>query len=189
VTSLILYLAVGLGLLVLLSFALLRRPARAEGGSEALLDARQALNSLRHELLPSDVVQRVFATDDLEYVTRSTPESVQRLFFDERRKVALVWLRQVRKGVASLKAFHLGQARHYAQLELGTEFRLAVSFAIMLLACRALQVALYFGGPYAAPQILGRTVGVAGRICQISEQSLAFLDSDRVSALSGTITN
>jgi hypothetical protein len=140
-------------------------------------------------LLPTDLVQRVFATQDLEYVTRSSPKSLHHLFVEELRKVALVWLRLVRKGVASLKAFHLGQARHYAQLELGTEFQLAVSFAVMLLACRALQVALYFGGPYAAPHILGRTVGVAGRICQISERSLAFLDSDRVGALSGTITN
>jgi len=174
-TSLIIFLVLGASLLLLLVFALSRRRSPAAGSSEAFLDARQALSALQNDLLAADLVRRLFAKDDLDYILQFTPESVQKLFIQERRKVTLVWVRQVRKGVMSLRAFHRGQARHYARLRLETEFKLAVSFAVLLLACRALEIALYFKGPYAAPQIVGRTVGVAGRLCAISEKSLGFL--------------
>lgn len=177
-TSLVLFLALGASLLLLLVFALLRRPGRPEGSSQALLDARQALSALQHDLLLPEVVQRVFARQDLEYVLASTPEPVHRVFIDERRKVAMVWVRQVRRGVLSLRAFHLGQARHYSRVNLATEVQLAANFALLLMASRALEIALFFGGPYAAPQILGGTVGVAARLCRVSQQSLAFLSPD-----------
>jgi hypothetical protein len=184
VTSLVLYLVLGASLLLLLVFALLRRPGRPEGSSQALLDARQALTALQRDLLPPEVVQRVFAKQDLEYVLASSPEPVHRVFLDERRKVAMIWVRQVRRGVLSLRAFHLGQARHYARVNLATELQLAANFALLLIACRALEVALFFGGPYAAPQVLGRTVGVAGKLCRVSQQSLAFLSPDLLRNLS-----
>jgi hypothetical protein len=178
VIALILYLALGAGLLVLLVAGLLRRRASAMGSSQALLDARQALSTLQGDLLPADVVQRVFAKRDLEYVLQATEQPIHQLFVDERRKVALIWVRQVRKGLVSLRTFHRRQARHYARLSFKTEVELAVGFAALLLACRALQVTLYFGGPYAAPRIVGGTVEVAARLCKVSEQSLAFLGVD-----------
>lgn len=183
-TSLVLFLALGASLLLLLVFALLRRPGRPEGSSQALLDARQALSVLQHDLLPPEIVQRVFAKQDLEYVLACTPEPVHRVFVDERRKVAMIWVRQVRRGVLSLRAFHLGQARHYSRVNLATEVQLAANFALLLMSCRALEIALFFGGPYATPQILGGTVGVAARLCRVSQQSLAFLSPDLLGDLS-----
>lgn len=185
-TPLILFMAPGVVLLVLLVAALTRRaPACVEGSSQAVLDARQALNALQNELLPADLIERIFAKQDLDYVKRSTPPSMHEMFLEERRKVGLVWVRQVRKGVVSLRAFHRGQARHYARLSVKTELDLAASFAALLLACRALELALYFRGPYAAPQIVGRTVGVAARLCQVSEKSLAFLNADALAGVVG----
>lgn len=185
--QLILFLAVGAGLLLLVFAAITRRTGgRAEGSSQTILDARHALSTLQKNLLPEELIARIFAKQDLEYVLRSTPEPVQQLFVEERRKVALVWVRQVRKGVVTLRAFHRGQARHYSRLSLGTELDLALSFAALLLVCRALEVALYFRGPYAAPRIVGRTAAVAARLCQVSEKSLAFLNVEAVSDVSGS---
>ena len=176
--ALILFLALGAGLLVLLVVGVVRRRTSAVGSSQGLLEARQALSALQAELLPSDIVQRVFAKQDLEYVLQAAEQPIQELFVEERRKVALIWVRQVRKGVVRLRSFHKRQARHYARLSLTTEVELALGFAALLLACRALQVTLYLGGPYAAPRIVGGTVGVAARLCRVSEQSLAFLEVD-----------
>jgi hypothetical protein len=177
VITLIIFLALSAGLLILMLFALSRRAAPAEGSWQALLDARLALSALQQDLLTGAVVQRVFAKEDLEYIVRATPEPVHKLFIDERRKVALIWVRLVRRGVEDLKAFHLGQARHYARLKLRTELALALNFTSLLLACRALEIALYLRGPYAVPGFVGMTVRVAGRLCEASEKSLAFLSS------------
>lgn len=187
--QLILFLVLGAGLLLLV-LAAITRPISgpAEGSSQTILDARQALNALQRNLLPEDLIARIFAKPDLEYVLRSTSEPVQQLFVEERRKVALVWVRQVRKGLVTLRAFHRGQARHYSRLSLRTEMNLALSFAVLLLACRTLEVALYLRGPYVAPRIVGRTAGVAARLCQVSEKSLAFLNAEALSALSGSST-
>lgn len=187
--QLILFVALGAGLLLLVFAALARRSGgRAEGSSQALLDARQALSALQDNLLPADLIGRIFARQDLEYVMRSTPAEVQKLFIEERRKVALVWVQQVRKGVVSLKGFHRGQARYYARLSLKTEMDLALSFATLLLGCRALELVLYVGGPYSAPRIVGRTVAVAARLCQLSEKSLSFLSPEALIRVSETPT-
>jgi hypothetical protein len=172
--QLIPFLAVGAILLVSL-YTFARRGNRAEGGSGAMVEARQALNALQSGLLPSELVGRIFSREDLEYVESETSEEIREQFLEERKRIALSWVSRVRKQVLSLKRFHLGSARFYAQLSLRTELALAVDFATLLLACRALQIYLYIGGPYAAQGFVGSTAATATRVCQVSAESLAFL--------------
>ncbi len=172
--QLISFLVIGALLLVsLYSFA--RSSNRAEGGSGAMVQAKHALNALQAGLLPPELVGRIFSREDLEYVESETSEEIRELFMEERKKVALFWVSRVRKQVLSLKRFHLGSARFYARLSLRTELALAVDFATLLFACRALQVFLYLRGPYAAPGIVGSTAATAARVCKVSEKSLSFL--------------
>jgi hypothetical protein len=119
VTQLISFIAIALGLGVSLASLALRK--RVEGGSDAMVKAKQALSSLQAGLLPAEM------------------------------------------------------ARFYAGLSLGTEISLGFDFAVLLLACRALQVSVHLGGPYAAPRMVASTAAIANRVCAISERSLAFL--------------
>jgi hypothetical protein len=175
VIQLVLFLALGLAFLFLLYFFARRANVRPEGGAEALLEARQALNSLQSDLLPAGPVERIFVREDFDFVSASCSREIRELFLRERKKLALCWIRHVRTRVLSLQRFYSGQSRHYAQLDLRTEVALGLSFASLLLACRILQVMFYLRGPYAAPQIVARAVGVAGNVCTIFEQSLSFL--------------
>ena len=160
--QLILFLLGGVLLLVSLLF-LARRTPRAEGGGRALAEARQALNTLQVGLLPSDLAGRIFAKDDLEYVMSRAPKRVHAMFFRERKRVALFWVHQVRTQIVCLRRFHLGAARFYSRLSFRSEVALALDFAALLLACRALQVLLYLRGPYAAPGMIGMTMATAAR--------------------------
>jgi hypothetical protein len=188
VISLIFFLCVGM-LLFSSLFLLARRNARPEGTSSALVEARRALRTLQGGLLPADLVKRVFAEQDWEYVRLETPRSVHELFMDERKSIALLWLAQVGKQIRSLQRFHRGAARHYAQLNPRVEVELALSFAALTSACKALQMLVYVAGPYAAPTMVGVVANAAARACKVSEQSLSFLDSMRLSALSGQPTD
>jgi hypothetical protein len=176
--QLILFLLIGALLFLSLIFLVWRSP-RAEDSSAALVEARQALVALQTGLLPMELTGRIFAREDLEYVRSQAPEAVCTMFLSERKGVALAWAAQVRKQLLNLMRFHLGSARFYARLSFRTELALAVQFGGLLLACRALQLVLYVGGPYAAPRIVGATVATAVHVCRISEQSLAFLNSTR----------
>jgi hypothetical protein len=174
VIQLISFLLIGAMLLISLGF-FARGGRRAEGGSGAMVEAKQALNALQAGLLPPELVDRIFAREDLEYVESNTAKEIRELFMEERKIVALSWVSRVRKQILSLKRFHLGSARFYAQLNVRTELSLALDFATLLFACRTLQVFVYFRGPYAAPRIVGSTAATAARVCKISEESLAFL--------------
>jgi hypothetical protein len=177
VIQLIFFLLIGAALLTSLLFLSRRGSPRVEGDSGVLLEARRALDALQGGLLPEELVERIFARGDLDYVASlSAPKSVRELFTIERKKIALSWISQVRCQISSLKRFHVKAARSYAQLGLRTEFQLACHFAALLVACRALSLAVYVGGPYVAPRMVGATAIAAAKICTISEQSLSFLN-------------
>ena len=172
-TQLISFIAIALGLGVSLASLALRK--RVEGGSDAMVKAKQALSSLQAGLLPAEMVARIFDRTDLIYVESQSSNDLREMFLSERKQVVLSWIRRVRQEVNDLKSFHLGSARFYAGLSLGTEISLGFDFALLLLACRALQVSVYLGGPYAAPRMVASTAAIANRVCAISERSLAFL--------------
>jgi len=173
VIQLILFLSIGAALL--LSLGILMRPRRAEGGSTALVQARQALSTLQGGLLPAEMVARVFDRTDLDYVESQGSPELRKLFLNERTRVALLWISRVREQLLSLRQFHAGSARFYAQLNPLTELSLLFDFSRLLLACRMLQVFVYVGGPYAAPRVVGATAAVAAKVCNVSQESLAFL--------------
>jgi hypothetical protein len=173
VTQLFTFIAIAVGIGVSLASLALRK--QAEGGSDAMVKARQALSSLQAGLLPAEFVARIFDRADLSYVESQSSKEIRELFMAERKQVVLSWIRRVRQEVNDLKSFHLGSARFYAGLSLTTEISLGFDFALLMLACHALQVSVYLGGPYAAPQMVASTAAVANRVCAISERSLAFL--------------
>ncbi len=182
--QLILFLSIGALLFLSLIFLVWRSP-RAEESSAALVEARQALVALQTGLLPIELIGRIFTREDLEYVRSQAPGRVCAMFLSERKGVALAWAAQVRKQVLNLMRFHLGAARFHARLSFRTELALAAQFAGLLLACRALQMVLYVGGPYAAPRIVGATAATAVQVCRISGRSLAFLNSAGLGAVPG----
>lgn len=175
--QLISFLVLGLVFAVLLYVFARKSATRAEGGAEALVSARQALNSLQTNLLPPELVQRVFAKDDLDFVSSVGSKQVREVFLVERKHVALRWVGHIRKHVLSLKEFHSGRSRFYAQLDLRTEIELALSFALLLFVCRMLEAIFYIRGPFAAPRMVAKVIGAAGDICTASERSLGFLST------------
>jgi hypothetical protein len=174
VIALIFSLLLGLALIALL-VVLARRNSTAEGSAPALLEARQALEILQDGLLPAELLERIFSQQDFAYVVSAAPQEVQELFLQERRKVALTWVRRVRCQILSLRQFHFSRSRLDAQMNLATEIGLAIQFTTLLLECRGLQFVLCIGGPYAAPRLVGATAAAAARVCSVSEKSLAFL--------------
>jgi hypothetical protein len=172
--ALIFFLAVAAVLLALL-FLLGRRAPMAEGSSQALLDARNALQTLQLDLLALNLVQNIFSQEDLKYVSTYTPKEIQQMFAEERKRIALAWVSEIYRQVICLEHFHRGYARHFTRLKFTTELALALDFAVLRLQCGALYVLLYLRGPYASSYMAGKTIAAAVRVCAISGKSLAFL--------------
>jgi hypothetical protein len=177
-----------IGICVFASLYLLSRRPSAEGGAESLVRARSALELLQGNLLPAEMVERIFTKADLDYVTEGTTPGVRKLFVEERKRIALLWVNQIAKQIRSLQEFHLGSARFYSRLSAGTEMRLAFEFFTLLCFCRALRLALYLRGPYAAPRMVGRVAAVANSVCATSEQAMSFLNPAKLDRLARNST-
>lgn len=177
-TELLLFLILGGAFLFFIYSFATSRP-RVAGSAEDLLKARQDLDSLQSGLLPAEVVERIFTRTELEYVVRQADE-VQPLFLAERKRLALLWAGHLLKRIQDLRKFHLGSARLYSRLRLTTEIRLAFEFFTLLSVCRALQLAIYLRGPYAAPQMVGRVSAAAASLCVTSEEIMNFLKPNQL---------
>lgn len=177
--QLVIFVVVGAGFLFAL-YLFARGGSRLEGSGQSVLKARQALSLLQDGLLPPEMLERIFAKADYDYVVASQAPGVRELFLRERRDIVLSWVKQMRRQVVSLRQFHLGSARFYSRLSLRTETRLAVEFFTLLCICRVLEIALYLRGPYAAPRMVGQAVATAARVCERSEKAMSFLKTAKV---------
>jgi hypothetical protein len=176
VIGLILSLLIAASLLVLLLLAARRKRApSAEGSSQAVIDARGALDRLQSGLLPREFVSRLYDRRDLDFVMACTPAEVQRRFLAERKRLALQWIGSIRNEIVELRRFHTEQSRLHANIGVRSELALAFDFSSFLMACRILELALRLRGPYGVQGAVRWTIGAADRLCAISEKSLDVL--------------
>ena len=174
-TQFVIFLSVVVGLLVLLLVAMRRQPARAAGSAGELVTAKKTLESLQSGLLPPELVEQVFGQRDLAYVETTRSKDIRDLFLSERKRLALTWIRMVRRQVRALKEFHVSRSRMFTQMSWWKEFSLALDFASLEIRCTILQILMQWRGAYAAPDFARRTAVAAGRVCSTLDQSLAFL--------------
>ena len=175
--GLILFVAIGAGLLLLaLRFLVVRRsPVAPLGAAVALVAAKRTLAALETGLLPADSVERVFGRQDVEYVESLGSTEIRKLFLTERKRLALLWIREVREQVSALKELHTRQARLFANLSGRTEVSIAIDFAYLQIQCAILEQMIRWRGPYAAPHFVRRTSSRVAGLCRALDKSLAFL--------------
>lgn len=136
-------------------------------------EARHALASLETGLLPLEIVERIFAKSDRDFVLSEGTESAYNLFLEERRGIALAWVRQVRGRVMTLWRFHNHATRHSPDLKLQSEAKLAWNFLVLLLACQTLELFIYAVGPFIAPRMVASASKAAASICGTLRDTVA----------------
>jgi len=178
--QLLIFLPIALLLLaILLVWALRTRGPAADNKTSP--DAREALTSLEQLELPSQaVVERVFATQDWDYISSQTSPRIQRMFLRERRTIALSWLRQMRKQAAHLVDLHLRVVRRNVNLRPATEIGLAFRYVLFLLQSEVLAVLIWLVGPFRSRRMVDYAVGVAQQLGYISGRVLDNMNAARV---------
>lgn len=173
------FFAIGLLLLILLGFVL-RRSAGGGAGAEQLSDAQKALTALQSELLPIQFVERIFSSVDWDYVSHQATPDILRMFFSERRALALSWLRQTHGQVAKLMGLHARFVRGKADLNPAMETVLGINYLLYELSYLLMVGLIWMRGPAHTRKLVAYAVGFAGQLCTISEGLLASITSARV---------
>lgn len=187
--GLVLYLLVAAALLAFLLVLALRRRAPVEGSGRQCVEARQTLRTLQTGLLRPRVVERIFDRQDLSYVTAKTSPGIRKSFLAERKRISLLWVARLRGEIRNLMDFHLRYSRLHAKMSPMTEIRVALDFALLLLACSVLRILLSWRGPYGAPTLVSMTTAAGARVCAVSEESLAFLNPPAHNPFGGDSAN
>jgi hypothetical protein len=94
-----------------------------------------------------EFVSRIFSPDDLEFVLATKSQDLVKLFRDERKGVALLWVQQTSATIQNTMREHKRVARESADLEFTTELRLVFLYAQLMLICGVLSVAIQSAGP------------------------------------------
>ncbi|MDA2912761.1 hypothetical protein MYX77_02160 [Acidobacteriia bacterium AH_259_A11_L15] len=142
--------------LLLLALVLLWafRSAEAAPARRDLSTAQDALTAFHLELPPRALVEKIFSSEDWDFVSSRAPLEVQRPFLEERTRIARTWLRQTRNKVGELMRLYRKAVRQSRSLQLAMEVRLAVHYLSFLVIYAALSGLIWLRGPFAAKRMV-----------------------------------
>ena len=155
-----------LGILIYWAF---RRPWSVPESESSPADTSKAL---RLELPPADLIERVLDPRDLAFVRKESPAETVRLFEQERRALAISWLRHTRRQVACLMSYHVDAVRQNINLQPALEIKLGLHYVRFLVVCQLILGLSYVRGPFEIRPIMGYVVGVTTRLRGVSDKLL-----------------
>jgi hypothetical protein len=168
-------------LLLLWALRTNRSPSHSGGDSEISLE-----EFWRPSLM---LVDRIFSSQDWDFVRKEATHEVQKEFLRERKSVALLWLKQTRRDAESLMKFHRRTIRRNIELKPSLEIRLAVDYLAFLFLCTVLQMLIRARGPFRTRRMAGHAFGAAKELWSLSAQLVFGLDPSRHEKINAVWTN
>jgi hypothetical protein len=182
VSGLIPILALGT-LVLLLGSRLVVQRTRARHAAAVTLDDYSAAQAMLESLfLETSVIERIFAPDDVEFISQVARPDIKRFFLSERKALAIHWLRMVQTQVRELMNLHLKLASYTHQPNPRIEFELAVEYGCFVLASNALLILLWARGPFEARKTVAYTLRTAQHFCSVISVRLEKIDPAKLAA-------
>jgi hypothetical protein len=123
-----------------------------------------------------EFVSRVFSRNDWEFVHGLKTRQVESLFARERKRLALIWMRQTSTIIRKAMREHANAARQSKNLEFGSEISILAQFLVLMAGCSILTVAIQTAGPL-------RLSGLAHFAQRLSQQATRLHRAFEVGAL------
>jgi len=140
------FVAVAAFLVVLLLLS--PREEKDEGLATAAPRNRNRLGSA-DALPPAELVLRIFSPKDREFIRLTYSRRLQRLYQEERRKVALHWVRRTSHEVNTIMRHHRLNSRYSQNVNVAAEAKLFGQYLELRILCGALLFLIQLFGPHA----------------------------------------
>jgi hypothetical protein len=141
-------------------------------------DYSRACLELDSVLKEMAAMRRIFANDDLEFVLQSGTEEVQRFFLEERKILAIQWLRTIQRQMAGLMELHLKLASLAHAPNPKFEFKLSTDYVCFIFVSNLLLFLLWLRGPFETVLIVGYTLRVSESLSSVF--ALRLKQTDRI---------
>jgi hypothetical protein len=160
---------VGALLLGILTYWAFSRPWSASESRSSTADTSKAL---RLELPPVDLIERALDPRDLAFVRKESSAETVRLFEQERRALAISWLRHTRRQVGRLMSYHAGAVRQNINLRPALEIKLGLHYVRFLVVYQLILGLSYIRGPFQIRPVMGYVIGVTAQLRGVSDKLL-----------------
>ena len=162
-TGTLLFLATGLLLMVLVVF-LLQRPKISTGEASGTFRNDESLDSLQTQHFWQQLAARIFGSQDWDYVVKQGSPRLQGLFLQQRKALALSWLRTTRASATRLIRVHRATVRSSSRLEPLVELQIAVDYLLFVVLCHCLVLAIMLRGPVDLNRLITYVDGLSDRL-------------------------
>jgi hypothetical protein len=147
----------GVLLMLLLIELLLRSKATEHDSVESIKIA------IPGEIAP-ELTERLFGLDDWNFIRTQCSEHLQRMFFRQRRDLALFWMHELRARNIRLMRLHRMAARASSQLEPLAEIRVSVDYLLFLVLWQLFVITIWLRGPMAMHGAVAHIRSLSGRL-------------------------
>ena len=187
-SEIVIFSASGLGFLGLLIFWA-SRTVRSTVDPKQYSEVQQALTEVQLEMPPKIIGAKIFSEEDWSFIRTHTDPPIQRIFLEERKALAISWLRQVRGIVGLLMKFHRTAVRGNVSLSPAIELRLAFDYLFFLLTFQVLCAMIRVQGPFVAGRFATFTVSFADQLSYLSGHILVGMDASRLGRIKNNWSN
>jgi hypothetical protein len=118
--------------------------------------------ALYAESFPQRLADRLFGSEDWEFIAKQDSVRLKRLFLQQRTALALSWLRGARANATKLIRVHSAAARKNSRLEPLVELRVIADYLVFQMLCQLIASVIWLRGPVA----MGRLVGYAHNLSE-----------------------
>lgn len=144
---------------------------------EEFASAREALDTA---FVEAAAIERIFSTEDMTFISQASSPNARRLFLEERKTLAIRWLRKTQKQVAQLMDLHLRIAGQTHEPSPRFELKLAAKYLAFLLVSYFLLFLLWLRGPFKARRAVAYTSHVVGYFCTVFSLRLESVNAMRL---------
>jgi hypothetical protein len=125
------------------------------------------------ESCPEEFLLRIFSRDDWDFVRTVNAGSIERLFERERKRVALMWVRQTSATIRRVMRGHAKAARQSQNLEVSMEVNILTQYLLLMAVCGMLSMAIQIAGPLWLGGLAHFAQRLSLRIASLQESFLA----------------
>jgi hypothetical protein len=145
---------------------LLSLSARDDNGEDLPAASMRNQNRLgvTDALRPAELVLRIFSPKDREFIRLTRSPRLQRLYREERRRVALHWVRLMSREMSTIMRRHRLNSRHSQNVNVAAEAKLFGQYMELRFLCAGLVFLIQLFGPHALVDLASYAGELRGRL-------------------------
>ena len=145
--------------------------------------AQETVNSL---ITGFCVVRRMFAAEDMEFISRQPARELTSAFLKERKELAISSIRETRQQITLLVNLHFKLASYTYDPSPRFEFKLFANYLWFIIVCHLLAFSIRLHGPFEVGKMLDQTLSAAEQFCHAVNDRLEKTNPGRLSPARGS---